>query len=278
MGREFVIRVTPTMRRQSVAFIDKLREEIITSQQTEGNLTRWKLLLIAAIGASGLGFLNDSPFTERTMALLALLPLVCLYVDALCFHSGRRVMTIAKYLRNVDPNLSPDGMRSEMEEARRYELFCRKNRSEFGLEGIALLSVSLLLSMGVAIAGLGLLNRARWMPTFPPGDGQGAWGQLLPLLLIGSGGVGVITCGALYGTHRKKVRELDLDPPILSFAIATTSSPAQEAIQSRKIYEVSGYHGSGNERQIEIRNDRNEKCKYPLAHFVVIAVDDTRIQ
>jgi hypothetical protein len=125
-----------------VAFVDKLREEIITSQQAEGNLTRWKLLLIAAIGASSLGVLPNSTITERTMALLALLPLVCLYVDTLCFHSGRRVMTIAKYLRNVQPGASSSAAGSELMDVRDYELFCRNNRHHFGLEGIALFMVA----------------------------------------------------------------------------------------------------------------------------------------
>lgn len=195
-----------------MALVDKLREEIITSQQNQANLTRWKLLLIAAIGASSLGVLPNSQITERTLALLALLPLVCLYVDTLCFHSGRRVMTIAKYFRAAGRRAKDRGdTTTEMAEVGEYEEFCRANRNHFGLEGIALLIVSVLLSAAVSITGIGIDGQARWLPNvFPPqADVNERWP--LALLLIISGAVGVLACSGLYVAHRLKLKELDRD-------------------------------------------------------------------
>lgn len=195
-----------------MALVDKLREEIITSQQNQANLTRWKLLLIAAIGASSLGVLPNGRITERTLALLALLPLVCLYVDTLCFHSGRRVMTIAKYFRAAGRRAKDRGdTASELAEVGEYEEFCRANRHHFGLEGIALLIVSVLLSAAVSITGVGIDHRAHWLPeAFPPAASSSErWP--LALLLIVSGTVGVLSCSALYVAHRLKLRELDRD-------------------------------------------------------------------
>lgn len=190
-------------------FVDKLREEIIEAQRSEASFTKWKLLLVAGIGAASLGVLPNGHFSVRTLALTALLPLVCLYVDALCYHSGMRVMTIAKYLRLNTLDEGAIEHPSDFEAVRDYEKFCRNHRHRFGLEGIALCSVSVALSAGVVIDGIGICFRWTWVPD--PFLASTPLADRLPLVivLIASGLTGCIACASLYLSHRRKVRELD---------------------------------------------------------------------
>jgi hypothetical protein len=48
---------------------------------------KWKLILVAAIGGARLGIgSNLPPGRNPPYQLLALIPRVCLYVDAVCIH------------------------------------------------------------------------------------------------------------------------------------------------------------------------------------------------
>lgn len=122
---------------------DKLRDEIIESQKAQTDLVKWKLILVAAIGGAGLGAVPNAP--KNSAFLLALIPLVCIYVDAVCFHCEIRIVSIARYFR-----LAPDGMNAERE----YEEHCKKHRTHFALINIALLGASVMLSGLVLSAGM----------------------------------------------------------------------------------------------------------------------------
>src|SRR5713226_1515874 len=116
--------------------IEKLRDEIIESEKARTDFIKWKLILVAAIGSAALGLSSKESSNGNLGILLALIPFVCLYVDAVCFHNEIRIMTIARFLRTRD----------EGSLERTYEEYCRNHRSHFSLEGFALLGATVLLS------------------------------------------------------------------------------------------------------------------------------------
>jgi hypothetical protein len=73
-----------------------LRQEILNSQQTRSDLLKWKLGLIGAIGAIGLG-LAGSRVSNNADLVLCAVPLVCVYVDFLCRHLSLRILVIGRF-------------------------------------------------------------------------------------------------------------------------------------------------------------------------------------
>jgi hypothetical protein len=99
----------------------KLPEEILESQKMRSELLRWKLILCAALGAAGFGLSSGS--SSSHIALLALIPLACVYVDLLCTNINLRMILIGRHFSaNGDP----------------YESFVEKHRIVFCLEDWAL--------------------------------------------------------------------------------------------------------------------------------------------
>ncbi|CAK8710505.1 hypothetical protein GKODMF_00505 [Candidatus Electrothrix gigas] len=75
---------------------EKLSEEIIDAHRTRADFLKWKLLITAALGAAGLGLSKDTVGKDTT-ALLALIPLVCVYVDLLCTNLNQRIILIGTH-------------------------------------------------------------------------------------------------------------------------------------------------------------------------------------
>lgn len=125
--------------------IDKLRDEIIESQKVRTDLLKWKLIIVSALGMAAVGVGAKDEIAEKPpIMLLALIPIVCLYVDVVCFHSHLRIMAIAKFLRTeLDAN----------DLARKYEEYCTTNRIQFHLEEIALLYTTVSLTLIVGLLG-----------------------------------------------------------------------------------------------------------------------------
>ena len=122
---------------------EKLRDEIIESEKARTDLMKWKLILVAAIGAAGLGIgSNEHPCVHRGI-LLAFIPFVCLYVDAVCFHNEIRIMAISRFLRFQNDNLIE----------KQYENYCVQHRDRFSLETFALLVTTLVLSALIYATG-----------------------------------------------------------------------------------------------------------------------------
>jgi len=196
-----------------MSLVDKLRDEIIESQKAQAAFTRWKLLLVAGFGAASLGALPNGHVSIRSLALLCLLPFVCLYVDTLCYHSGIRVLTIARYLRvdaSIPVGASDDNCNlTDLTAVRDYEVFCARNRHRFGLEGVALLSVSIIASAVVALIGISIwLAPLLISRPYPPGAST-ASRLTLTVLLVSSGILGGVLAKALYDRHCNKVDSLD---------------------------------------------------------------------
>ena len=75
--------------------MDKLREEIIEAEKIRADLIKWKLILVAGLGAAGLG-LNGNSCDDMTL-LLCLIPFVCVYVDLVARHFNLRIHVIAEF-------------------------------------------------------------------------------------------------------------------------------------------------------------------------------------
>jgi hypothetical protein len=188
---------------------DKLREEIMQSQIAQNSLTKWKLGMIAAIGAAGLGALNQGEAPRELVVLWALIPFVCLYTDIVCYHVGVRVVAIARYFRLRQDSDSYKQLLFHLNPAERaairvfddYEWFCVKNRHQFLLEGIAIMLVSVVISAIIAIAG--------WFipPLLAP-----KYATLIGYVLFWSGIGGALTTILAYTVHRQRTNWLDNAP------------------------------------------------------------------
>jgi hypothetical protein len=74
--------------------IEAFKNEIIEAERSRTDLLKWKLILVAALGAIGLGINSPGSTLQPTLSLhlvLCLIPLVCVYVDLLCSHLGMRI-------------------------------------------------------------------------------------------------------------------------------------------------------------------------------------------
>ena len=89
-----------------------LRDEIIESQKARADLFKWKIILVAAIGAAALGLGATGLGGERAgthQYLLCLVPLVCVYTDVLCAHINLRIRVIGHFLRWYGNRLRQQG-------------------------------------------------------------------------------------------------------------------------------------------------------------------------
>ncbi len=181
--------------------VSSLRNQITETQKIRSDLLKWKLVLVSGIGAVGLGIQEGAGHNE---ILLGLIPLVCVYVDALCAHLSLRIRAIGVFMA-IHPTDIPDE-----KYAQSYERFIRRwtpekrleilatggkgasetkeeimrQRAESRLESIALRWSTVLLS---ALAlGYGILMMCRG--THP----AGLAGGLTPFVLMASGVIGMI--------------------------------------------------------------------------------------
>lgn len=87
--------ITSTLRE---SLIDPLRGEIVESEKARMDFLKYKLLAVAALGSIGLGLnINTNGFAMEHVYILGIIPLVCLYVDLLCYHNTLRIKIIGQY-------------------------------------------------------------------------------------------------------------------------------------------------------------------------------------
>jgi len=149
--------------------IETLRNEIIESQKARTLLLERKLIIVATIGAIGLGTsvnFGDSSSGHRDLKIiLCLIPFVCFYVDLLCKHLQMRMLVIGKYFRDIFiKNQASENINDKITQIGEYEVFCNKLRDNdgrgiFGLEdwaqeGSTVLLSSLLVVYGLVHAGI----------------------------------------------------------------------------------------------------------------------------
>jgi len=140
--------------------MENLRTELVETQKARTEFIRWKLVLVASIGAVGLG-LTGSKLAPESKLVICCIPFVCVYVDTMCRHFSLRVQVIGNFLRGNDDAGSILGA---------YERFVRKTRkmevpglpwkvSAFALQRVLIPISSTLINLFVLVYGLSLHNR-----------------------------------------------------------------------------------------------------------------------
>ncbi len=127
-----------------------LRLEIIESQKERTNLIKWKLIMIAALGGTGLGFTKSGTIPNAEY-ILCCIAIVCAYADIQCRNLSLRIFGISIFLRTIPVKESEKSYFAEygdfLEEVRKkaFEkggLF--KNQT---LESLVIVGTSILLSI-----------------------------------------------------------------------------------------------------------------------------------
>lgn len=127
-------------------FVSCLRDEIVASQTARLDFIKWKMILIAALGAVGLGLAGEKMIAAP--AVLGFIPIACAYVDVVCAHANFRILLIGYFLRTGGGADPPDLA------AAHYEALCEANRGGFALESIVLWGTTIAMSALVAFAAL----------------------------------------------------------------------------------------------------------------------------
>jgi uncharacterized membrane protein len=113
-------------------------------------LLKWKLVLVAALSAVGLG-LNTGGRSHPVV--LVAVPLVCIYVDLLCRHLNLRIQLIAEFIRTC-----PEREGNDEDNAafllRQYERYVPRHANAFVLEDWALELSTKLISLTVVLYGI----------------------------------------------------------------------------------------------------------------------------
>ncbi len=183
--------------------MSEFRTEIIETSKTRTEFLKWKLIGAAGLGAVGLG-LTEHTGTAGGYLVLALIPLVCFYVDVICRHISLRILVVGRFLR-----LPQAG------EQAAYEEFAQLSRNEgvFGFEDLALVWSTALLSGLVFLLGL-----VGAVPT--QGDSSESLtisvlgssvclSDVAPPLFMISGVVGAALTTVNHLTYKRHIRQLD---------------------------------------------------------------------
>lgn len=162
------------------------RQEIIEIQKSRADLMKWKLILVGGFAAFGL---------EKFPAILALIPFVCVYVDALCYQQSIKVFVISKFIsERRQRNLHMDV---------EYERLCQLLNKSFSLEDIALFWSSFVLCILTPFYVLFIKDKPP-IPTIP-----------ISVVVIVSI-IGVVTSICVFCFYSQKVSELDREPTFSS--------------------------------------------------------------
>jgi len=159
----------------------QLRNEIMESQKIRSDLLKWKLLLVAVLGASGLGLVNKIEKNSFSFYILCCIPFVCLYVDLLCKHLNLRMIIICKYFRlknkihKQEYENFVDALRKFDGKKLKAKVKEEKQINVFALEDMALEWATLLLSFFLFLFGFSILtgwisiSGLQWWPFFHSG-------------------------------------------------------------------------------------------------------------
>ena len=138
--------------------MNALRTQIIETQKARSDLMKWKLLVVAVLASAGFGAYTLN--IPKIHLLLCFIPLICVYVDALCAHLNLRIRVIGAFFRSCRPTKKCEYECCDHE----YELFLgklRKSRHTQPLEFFALRWSSYVMSVFVFLYGLSFIWQKR---------------------------------------------------------------------------------------------------------------------
>jgi hypothetical protein len=95
-----------------------LRDELVEDQKMRADFFKWKIILIAGIGAASAGV--GGVQIAHPALMLALIPAICVYVDFLSRDQTLRIIVISQYL-HLGGN--PEGTARAGTVAKSYEVF-----------------------------------------------------------------------------------------------------------------------------------------------------------
>lgn len=170
-----------------------LRAEIIDGERARADFQKWKLVLVAALGAAALGL--GGSCQNHIPLLLCVIPLVCGYVDLLCKHITLRILVIGTYLRKLNEANDPPDRYLD------YEGFVQRARKKFNpyeLEDWVMHGSTLVLSIVVAACAI----FAKPGPPYPL-----LWWAGWPYLLSGVLGFFMFCLVHFGGKHREEKLE-----------------------------------------------------------------------
>ncbi len=79
-------------------------KEMLASQKRRDDLMKWKLIVISALGAAGLGLVENKCF-DNLQLILTVIPVACVYIDMLCRYLSLRTKRINSFISTLDePN------------------------------------------------------------------------------------------------------------------------------------------------------------------------------
>ena len=123
--------------------VGELYQQLRTAQAERAQLMRWKLAVVAGVGAPALGFSGSTGPTNAYLAL-AVIPLACLYVDLLCRDLSIRTKRISTFLAREE---------HDNELARECEGFYQSTKEGPTLETLALVGSTVVASLIVGLVG-----------------------------------------------------------------------------------------------------------------------------
>ncbi len=184
----------------------ELRNEIVESQKIRADFLKWKLIIVATIGAAGLGlgsYGRDGDGGDSTMSkpeyLLCIVPFVCAYTDLLCRHLSVRILIIGAFIKHA----------ATMEIERRYEDFVYKLRemaNPFTFEDIALQWSSILLSIFVL-----LYPKIKCYL-----ESNCNYDSRQEIVFAASGGIGLLLILSIWWMHEKRIKKIHEEAKKLS--------------------------------------------------------------
>lgn len=118
--------------------LNLLKEEINETTKSEHDFDKWKLIVVAALGAAALGMGKDA--SENHYWLMLCIPFVCAYIDLHSYQLQTKIMVIARFIREHG---------EEDATLQNYEKICYELHKDkvFYLGQYANLSASIILSM-----------------------------------------------------------------------------------------------------------------------------------
>lgn len=172
--------------------IRDFRIEIVEAEKGRTDLLKWKLILVATLGAIGLGIKGtDKTETLPSLSLslvLCLIPLVCVYVDLLCKHLQMRILVIGNFFqthRKEDKNLSGEDLCIH-----EYEKYAEKVREVFDLEDWAQNWSTYIFSALIIVAAFFIKEGSEYcLPLIHKSIIIRPNKELLPLIFSGLGGI-----------------------------------------------------------------------------------------
>ncbi len=182
--------------------MSNLRQEIIESSKMRADYIKWKLLIVAVLGATGLGLgikiEGQQAIQKYAYLTLVLIPLVCVLVDLLCKHNTLRIVAIGAFKRTF-----PDDEENKYEH---FALACAGGRI-YSLEEYALSHFTYSVSFLSIIIGLIILFQNTHLQ-------DSILDHLPEILFLSSGAIGLFFTrkfNNLFDEYCKKISEIEND-------------------------------------------------------------------